>query len=108
MLERGDRVVGKPVVGLVERLLAGQDLHPRDLPLAAVGFLNGGIEDADAGAPDVRAGAVAFDERNDRAIGDAELAPADRDGLSVGGRGEVLEGRHGGESSCGCWKTSVS
>jgi hypothetical protein len=48
-----DRLVGQPVVELVERLLAGVDLHPGDLLLAAVRLLDGRIEDAHRGAPDV-------------------------------------------------------
>ena len=32
-------LVGQPVAGLVERLFAGEDLFPGDLPLAAVGLL---------------------------------------------------------------------
>ena len=67
LAERLDRLVGQPGGELVVRLLAGVDLHPLDLPLAAVGLLDGGVEDPHAGAPDVRPGAVAFDERDDRA-----------------------------------------
>ncbi len=43
-----DRLVGEPVVGLLERLLAGEDLVPGDRLLAAVGLLDGGVEDAHA------------------------------------------------------------
>ena len=74
LLERVDRLVGQPVLEAVERLLAGEDLHPGDLPLAAVGLLDGGVEDRLAGAPDVGAGAVALDEREDRMVGDLEHA----------------------------------
>ena len=73
LAERLDRLVRQPVVELLEALLAGVDFHPRDLPLAAVGLLDGGVEHADAGAPDVRAGAVAFDERDDRIVRHDEL-----------------------------------
>src|SRR5581483_2273262 len=73
LLERGDRLVRKPVAEAVERLLAGVDLAPGDLPLAAVRLLDRGVEDALRGAPDVGAGAVALDEGEDRTIGHREL-----------------------------------
>ena len=73
-LERLDRLVGQPAVEQLLRLLAGVDLGPGDLLLAAEGLLDRGVEHAHAGAPDVGAGAVAFDERDDRAIGNFERA----------------------------------
>src|SRR5207302_2853781 len=94
LLERGDGVVGEPVVKTLEGLLAGVDFHPLDLAAAGVGFLHGGVEDADAGAPDVGAGAVAFDEGDDRLVGDGQLAVADENGLAAGGDDEVFEGGH--------------
>ena len=68
------RVVGQPVVELLEALLAGVDLDPGDLALAAVGLRHRGVEHAHAGAPDVGPGAVAFDERDDRIVGNDETA----------------------------------
>ena len=50
---------------------AGTSNHD-DLLLAAERLLDGGVEDADAGAPDVGAGAVTFDIRNDRIVGNDE------------------------------------
>ena len=44
------------------------------LLLAAERLLHGGVEDADAGAPDVGPGAVTFDERNDRIVGHDEAS----------------------------------
>src|SRR5690606_23304930 len=67
--ERFERFVGQPVAGLLERLLAGEDLVPDDAARAAVGLLDRRVEHADAGPPDVGAGAVAFDERNDGPVG---------------------------------------
>ena len=61
-----DGLLGQPAVEQLVRLLAGIDLHPVDLALAAVGLGDGGIHDAHRGAPDVRPGAVAFDEGDDR------------------------------------------
>ena len=68
LLEGLDGLVGQPVVGLLERLLAGEHFLPLDLALALVGLLDGGVEDAHAGAPDVAAGAVTFDEGDDGAV----------------------------------------
>src|SRR5262249_9448026 len=100
LLERGDRLVGEPVLEAVERLFAGEDLHPGDLALAAVRLLDGRVEDRPARAPDVGTGAVALDEGNDGAFGDVEFprgAGADR---VAGGDGDVRVGRHGGSFNC--------
>src|SRR5690606_338093 len=59
-------LVRHPLARLLERLLAGEDLHPVDAPLAAVRAFDGGVEAAYARTPDVGAGAVALDERDDR------------------------------------------
>ena len=48
LAERLDGLVGQPVVELLERLLAGEHLHPGDLLLAAVGLLHRGVEHAHA------------------------------------------------------------
>ena len=74
LAERLDGLVRQPVVELLEALLAGVDFHPRDLLLAAVRLVDGGIEHAHARAPDVGTGAVAFDERDDRIVGHDELS----------------------------------
>src|SRR4030067_825069 len=57
---------------------------PGAAPLPVVRLLDRGVEDADGGAPDVGAGAVALDERDDRVVGHAELAVVDRDLLAPG------------------------
>ena len=66
-----DGLVGQPVAGLVERLLAGQDLLPGH-GLAVLG--GGGVEDQLGRRPDVHAGAIALDEGDDRLVGDVECA----------------------------------
>src|SRR5581483_3717745 len=90
-LVRGDGIQGglrQPVAHLLVRLLAGQDLHPGDLALAVVGRLDRGVEDALGCPPDVRTRAVALDERDDRVVGDVQLAVgADGDRLAVPGDG---------------------
>ena len=48
-----DGLLGQPVVELLERLLAGVDLHPGDLALAAVCFFDRRVEHAHRGAPDI-------------------------------------------------------
>ena len=81
----GDRFVGQPgVVGLVG-FLAGENLHPMNLALAAVGLLHRGVEHPHARPPDVAAGAVAFDERNDGLVGHVQFAVRDADLLAPGG-----------------------
>src|SRR3990172_187300 len=61
------------------RLVARVDFRPRDLALAAVGLLDGGVQHAHRGGPDVRSRAVALDERDVRAVRDLQLAVPDRD-----------------------------
>jgi len=72
VLARGlQRLVGQPDVAAVEarRLLARVDLHPVDLPGAAVGLLDGGVDDHPHRRGDVDADPVALDERDDRVVG---------------------------------------
>ncbi len=70
--KRFNRFVRKPVIELLETLFAGVDFLPGDCALATVGFPDSCIEHTHARAPDVGAGAVAFDERNDRIVRDDE------------------------------------
>ena len=70
LAEGVDRLVGQPVARLVERLLAGEHLLPRDR-LAVLGRRR--VEDQLGGGPDVDAGAVALDERDDGLVGDGEV-----------------------------------
>jgi len=67
--DRVQRGLRQPAVGGVECLLPCEHLEPFD-PAAAAGCpLDRGVEHAARGAPDVGAGAVSLDERNDRPIG---------------------------------------
>src|SRR6202040_3671266 len=80
---RRDGFIRKPgVVGLVG-LLAGKDLHPMNLALAAIGLEHRSVEHPHARAPDVAAGTVALDERDDRLVRYTQLAVRDRDFLSA-------------------------
>src|SRR5262249_25574026 len=83
-LEVLDGLIGQPVIELLEGLLAGVDLAPRDLPLAAVGLGDRRVENANARAPDVSTRTITLDERDDRVIGNVELVGAThRNGLTV-------------------------
>src|SRR5215470_9366026 len=82
-------LVGKEVRGTLAavhrlRLLARVHLGPSDLPLATIGLLDGGIEHAHGGGPDVGASAVALDEGDDGMIRHLQLAVADGDLLAGG------------------------
>src|SRR5262249_7113116 len=77
--ERLDSVVGQPRVEALEAFLAGEDLEPRDAPRATVRFLDRRVEHTYARAPDVGSSAVAFDERNDRIVGNDETTAAASD-----------------------------
>ena len=91
----GHGVVGEPGGELAEGFFAGEDFKPADGALAAVGFLYCAVEDALRGLPDVAAGTVAFDERDDGAIGDLKLAVGVLDRLAVfGERQPVIGGLH--------------
>src|SRR5262249_58160149 len=82
--------VGQPVLEGVEGLVAGEGRQPGDRPGAAVGLLAGGVEDRLAGPPDVGAGAVALDERDDGMVRNLELPVhvADRVACRDGDDGE--------------------
>ena len=84
-----DGLVGQPGVELLEALFAGVDFLPRNLPLPAERFLDGGVQHAHAGAPDVGTGAVAFDERDDRIVRHDELSVLARDGCAHKVLGQV-------------------
>ena len=88
-LERSDGVIGQPRIESLERFLACEDFHPGDLAGAAVRLFHRRIEDAHARSPDVRPGAVAADERDDRMIGDGQLAALDGH-FFAGGNGAGL------------------
>ena len=77
------RVIGQPVLGLAIGLLAGQHLVPLHLALTAVGLLHRGVEDAPRGLPDVAARTVAFDERDNRVVGNRVGAVCILDRLAV-------------------------
>ena len=83
-LERFDRVLGQPVIEFVLGGLAGIDFEPDDLALAAVGFLHCGLEDALAGRPDVRSGAVAANKRQDGMIRNVQFSVFEGDFSACG------------------------
>ena len=77
------RFIGQPVVDGVKGLFAGQHFFPRNSARAFVGFFHRRVHHAHTGAPDVRPGAIPFDERDDRVIGHTERAVLDRNFLSL-------------------------
>ena len=66
------------------------------LALAAIGLGHRGVEDAHRGAPDVGAGAVAFDERDDRLVGDLQLPVLVLNAIPLPGDLRVFIRRHWG------------
>ena len=76
VLERLDGLVGQPVAGRVERLLAREHLFPLD---RLAELRRGGVQHQLGGRPDVDAGAVTLDEGDDRLVGDVELTVGQRD-----------------------------
>ena len=83
--ESGERRLRQPVAGRLEGLLACENLEPLDLALAGVGLGDRGVEDTDGGTPDVRTGAVTFDEGDNRMVWDGQFAVGDRDTAGCGG-----------------------
>ena len=69
----------------MSRFLAGIDLHPGDLALALVGFLDRSIHHIQHGRGYVNTYAIPFDKRNDRMVGNLQLAVGiDCDFLTLG------------------------
>src|SRR5262249_29426311 len=83
--EARHRLIRQPAREELVGLLTCVDLHPADRLLAAVGLLHGRIQDPDGRPPDVRPRPVPLDERDDRLVGDVQLAVLDRDSLAPGG-----------------------
>ena len=84
--ERLHCVIGQPVVELLEGRFAGEDLHPRDLALPFISFLDRRIHHAHGSRPDVGACAITTDERDDGNVRDREFAASDGD-FSANGNG---------------------
>ena len=80
-----DGFVRQPVVHPIVGPLPSQHFLPHNLPLAAVGSGDCGVEHADTGPPDVRTRPIAFDERDDGLVRYPELAVLDRDRGAVCG-----------------------
>src|SRR6267143_357126 len=89
-----DGVVGEPIVKASLGLFAGKNFVPRHGALTLVLLFNRSVEDADGSLPDIAARAIAFNERDDRVIGDTVLAVAVFDLLPVGWDRDSVERRH--------------
>jgi len=91
LAERVHGLVREPVGEVVVRFLPGEDFHPFEAALAAIGLGDRGVEDAHARSPDVGPGAVAFDVGNDRVVRDLELPVPNLDRLPGGRNLRLLE-----------------
>src|SRR5208337_1609861 len=89
-----DGVVGEPGLKTSLGFLAGKNFVPGYGALTLVRLFDSGVEDADGRFPDIAAGAVAFNERDDRVIGNAVLAVAVFDFSTVGWNRDSVERRH--------------
>src|SRR5690606_19941207 len=91
--ERIHRLVGQdlPLAVPRDRLLTGIDLHPCDRAPPSVRLLDRGVDDRAHDRRDVDTDAVAFDERDDRAVRDRKrFVLVDRDRFTALGRLDVL------------------
>ncbi len=107
LAERGDLLVLDLRVIAFAGRVAGVDVEPVDASLAAVGLLDGGVEDADGAGgdaghvADVAADAVAAEQADDRVVGDLPAAVGvDGDAGALAGGSEFFVGRsrHGNSS----------
>ena len=85
--------------------LPGQDLHPPNLAIFAVGFGNSGIDNIEHHRRYIDANAIAFNERDDWLIRDNEgVIRIDRDRLTIGGHVNMVVAHT--FSSLGVWVAS--
>jgi len=94
VLDRLEGSLRKPLIELLESLLAREDLIPDDLPLSGVGLGDGGIKDPHRSGPDIDSGAIPFNERNHRIVGNIKFATLNGDSLTIRGRGNSIEYGH--------------
>src|SRR6266480_2726063 len=92
-LDGSQGVVGQPAFELVLGLLAGEDLEPDDPAPAAIGLGDGRVEHPVRSTPDVRTRPIAFNEGDDRAVGNGQTPALMRDRFSVFRRRQVFVGR---------------
>ncbi len=92
-----ERVVRQPLAVLFLGLLAGGHLEPMNPPGAPERLFHRRIEHAHAGTPDVGAGAVAFDERDDRIVGNDEASVLAGDRGAFGRSFQDAECWHGSQ-----------
>src|ERR1700739_1894913 len=68
-----DGVIGQPFLVGVEGFFAGKDFIPGDFAFAAIGMFDRRVKNTARSFPDVAAGAVTLDERNDGVVRDLQL-----------------------------------
>ena len=83
LVESLERLLRQPLSGLVVRLFAGVDLHPRDAALAPICLGDRGIDDGLRGTPDVGTDSVSLDERDNRSGRHHRFAGFYRDPLAI-------------------------
>ena len=66
LFEGVERFRRQPAARFIECLFAREDFQPLDFARAFIGLLDGRVEYAHGGSPNIGAYAVAFDEGNDR------------------------------------------
>src|SRR4029453_7771860 len=86
-----ERVVGQPLADEILRLLARQPFEPDDAAFGAERLRHRGIEDADAGMPDVGTCTVSLDERDDGIVRNGDLSRPPSDRCAFGRRLEMRE-----------------
>ena len=72
--EGSDGLIQQPCAKAVKALLAGVHLHPFDVALVVISLRHRSVDDAHGCSPDIRAGAIALNERHDRPAGHVQLA----------------------------------
>src|SRR6185369_1989721 len=89
--DRLNGFVGQPFAELVEGFFPREYLVPRNSALSAVRFFDCGVKHPPRRTPDIAARPVAFDERNDGAVGDFQLDAVQRNLLTIGGNFYTIE-----------------
>ena len=77
-----DRIIGQPLFESIEGFFAGEHFVPGDSAFTVISMVDCGVKNAARRSPDVPAGAVAFDERNDRIVRNLQFAAGIIDGRS--------------------------
>src|SRR5262245_38985167 len=94
MMDRVERPLRQPFAKFLMRFLSRKNFIPDDLPLSLIGFGDRRVEHALGRPPDIRAGAVAFDEGNDRVVRNLRFPVFDADRFAFCGGSYSVKYRH--------------